>query len=153
MGWKFTDTEHKCFLEKLPKSSSQFFCGINPRACIWDLYSKSKSFCQISKIFVGYYKCGPSGKNKTIITEKIYLHNTVQKTEFSVKDLFSKCEQICSFLRIWSQLLKKSYPENFIFCAVYRAFMKKVFTKLSLFKNKFCKCFLNTLLSMIYLYV
>ena len=29
-----------------------------------------------------------------------------------------KCDQIRSFLRIWSHLLKKSLMENFIFCAV-----------------------------------
>ena len=38
--------------------------------------------------------------------------------KFSIKDFFSKCDQICSFLRIWSHLLKKSLMENFIFCAV-----------------------------------
>ena len=41
-----------------------------------------------------------------------------QKMKFSIKDLFSKCDQICSFLRIWSHLLKKSLMENFIFRAV-----------------------------------
>ena len=43
---------------------------------------------------------------------------TTQKMKFSVKDFFSKCEQIRSKLRIWSHLLKKSLMENFIFCAV-----------------------------------
>ena len=38
--------------------------------------------------------------------------------KFSIKDFFSKCEQICSFLRIWSHPLKKSLMGNFIFCAV-----------------------------------
>ena len=38
--------------------------------------------------------------------------------KFSIKDLFSKCDQIRSFLWIWSDLLKKSLMENFIFCAV-----------------------------------
>ena len=33
-------------------------------------------------------------------------------------DLFSKCDQIPSFLRIWSYLLKKSLTEGFIFRAV-----------------------------------
>ena len=38
--------------------------------------------------------------------------------KFSIKDFFSKCDQIRSFLRIWSHLLKKSLIESFIFCAV-----------------------------------
>ena len=43
---------------------------------------------------------------------------TAQKMKFSVKDFFSKCGQIRSFLRIWSYLLKKSVMENFIsFCS------------------------------------
>ena len=41
-----------------------------------------------------------------------------QKMKFSIKDFFSKCDQIRSFQRIWSPLLKKSLMENFIFCAV-----------------------------------
>ena len=38
--------------------------------------------------------------------------------KFSIKDFFSKCDKIRSFLRIWSHLLKTSLMENFIFCAV-----------------------------------
>ena len=33
---------------------------------------------------------------------------TTQKMKFSIKDFFSKRDQIFSFLRIWSHLLKKS---------------------------------------------
>ena len=39
--------------------------------------------------------------------------------KFSIKDFFSKCDQIRSFLPIWSHLLKKSLMEKFSFCAVY----------------------------------
>ena len=42
--------------------------------------------------------------------------------KFSIKDFFSKCNQILSFLsslQIWLHLVKKSLMENFIFCAVY----------------------------------
>ena len=35
--------------------------------------------------------------------------------KFSIKDFFSKCDQIRRKLRIWSHLLKKSLLENFIF--------------------------------------
>ena len=38
--------------------------------------------------------------------------------KFSIKDFFSKCEEIRWKLRIWSRLLKKSFMDNFIFCAV-----------------------------------
>ena len=34
--------------------------------------------------------------------------------KFSIKDFLSKYDQIRSFLRIWSHLLKKSLVENFI---------------------------------------
>ena len=42
---------------------------------------------------------------------------TAQKMNFSIKDFFSKYDQIRSVLRIWSHLLKKSFMENFIFYA------------------------------------
>ena len=38
--------------------------------------------------------------------------------KFFIKDFSSKCDQIRSFLRIWSHLLEKSLMENFIFRAV-----------------------------------
>ena len=38
----------------------------------------------------------------------------------SIKDFFSKCDQMRSFLRIWSHLLKKSLTENLIFCADWK---------------------------------
>ena len=52
------------------------------------------------------------------IQESLRSENTAQKMKFSIKDLFSKCDQIRRKLRIWSHLLKKSLMENFIFCAV-----------------------------------
>ena len=39
--------------------------------------------------------------------------------KFSIKGFFSICDQIRSFLRIWSHLQKKSLMENFILCAVF----------------------------------
>ena len=38
--------------------------------------------------------------------------------KFSVKDFFSKYDQLHRKLRIWSYLLKKSLMENFMFCVV-----------------------------------
>ena len=48
----------------------------------------------------------------------ILVNYTAQKMKFSIKDFFSKCDQIRSFLQIWSHLMKKFLMENFIFCAV-----------------------------------
>ena len=41
-----------------------------------------------------------------------------QKMKFSMKDFFSKCDQIRKILPIWSYLHKESLTENFIFCEV-----------------------------------
>ena len=38
--------------------------------------------------------------------------------KFSIKDFFIKCDQVRRKLRIWSHLQKKSFMENFIFCAL-----------------------------------
>ena len=43
-----------------------------------------------------------------------------KKWSFSLRLFYSKCDQIRSYLQIWSHLLKKSLIENFIFCAVKR---------------------------------
>ena len=45
-----------------------------------------------------------------------YRSNTAQKLKFSIKDFFSKCDQI----RSWSHALKKLLMENFIFCAALK---------------------------------
>ena len=44
-----------------------------------------------------------------------------QKMKFSIKDFFRKCDQIRSFLSIWSHLMKKFLMENFSFYAVVGA--------------------------------
>ena len=41
-----------------------------------------------------------------------------KKVKFSFKDFFSKCDQIRSFVRVGSRLLKKSLMKNFIFCTM-----------------------------------
>ena len=40
---------------------------------------------------------------------------TEQKMKFSIKDVFSKCDQIRSFLWMWRHLLKKALMKNYIF--------------------------------------
>ena len=56
----------------------------------------------------------------SIMSRKEKTNITAQKMKFSVKDFFSKCDQICKKFRIWSHLLKKSLLENFISYAVYQ---------------------------------
>ena len=70
--------------------------------------------CPIEKFQVAFGVRGDWDKEAKYKTTKI----TTQKNNFSIKVFFSKCDQIRSFLRIWSHLLKKSWMENFIFCAV-----------------------------------
>ena len=54
------------------------------------------------------------------------IHDTVQKMKFSIRDFFSKCDHVRSFLLTGSHLLKKSLTENFVFCALNNArFQKK----------------------------
>ena len=49
-------------------------------------------------------------KIKYLHVTKIHLLNrgaaTAQKMKFFIKSFFSKCDQICSFLRVWPHLLK-----------------------------------------------
>ena len=52
--------------------------------------------------------------------------NTAQKIKFSIMNFFSKCDQILSFLRIWSHLVEKSLMENFIFCAMRTSHLRGI---------------------------
>ena len=42
--------------------------------------------------------------------------DNAQKMKISIKDFFSKCDQIRRKLRMWSHLLKKFLVEIFFFC-------------------------------------
>ena len=58
--------------------------------------------------------------------------------KFSIKDFFSKSDQIRSFLRIRPHLVKKPLMENFIFCAVVDQTFK---AKLNYFCFKKCMAY------------
>ena len=58
------------------------------------------------------------GKERQKVNETFLTLDTSQKMNFSIKDFFSKCDQIRRKLEIWSNLWKKSLMENRIFCAV-----------------------------------
>ena len=71
----------------------------------------------------------PMGQSKAIKQNWTGPTNfTAQKMKFSIKDFFSKCGQIRSFLRIWLHLQEKSLMENFIFCAVLYQFLRTIFS-------------------------
>ena len=68
-----------------------------------------------------YYKVRQVLQSVTVVTKwdvtllsdfRIF---NAQNLNFSIKDFFSKCDQIRSFLLIWSNLLKKSLMEYLIF--------------------------------------
>ena len=72
------------------------------------------------------------------------LCDTTQKMKFSIKDFFSKYDQIRRKLRIWSHLLKISLMENFTFCAVghvYVVFTSSSPPNISFDRNN--KCFIK----------
>ena len=56
--------------------------------------------------------------NQTLALGNLRSKNHCKKMKFSIKDFFSKCDQIHRKLQIWSHWLKKFVMENFIFCAV-----------------------------------
>ena len=55
--------------------------------------------------------------------------------KFSVKDFFSKYDQVRSLLRIWSHSLKKSSMENFILYSVTSAKLHQVTIKFHSFSK------------------
>ena len=65
--------------------------------------------------------------------------------KFSIKDFLSKCDQIGSFLQIWSHLLEKSLMESFIFCTVLVMNTSYHFTNIVLMKGfiSWSKKFMN----------
>ena len=58
----------------------------------------------------------PETKAEKNFTHRVFsFDSTAQKMKCSIKEFFSKCDQIPRKLRIWSHLLKKSLTGNFIF--------------------------------------
>ena len=55
----------------------------------------------------------------------VHAKRTAQKMKFSMNNFFSKCDQIHSFLRIWSHLPKNCLMEKLIFCAVAKSKFKQ----------------------------
>ena len=59
-------------------------------------------------------KMHPNGTNSSSCLNQMQMLRCTQK-KFSVKDFFSKCDQIRKKLWIWLHLLKKFLTESFIY--------------------------------------
>ena len=89
------------------------FLGLN----ILEHFSWTFNFCIAT---VSKYLCKVNNKdNRTMSIDVILVSFTARKMKFFIKDLFSKCDQICRKLRIWSHLPQKSLTENLIFCPAF----------------------------------
>ena len=58
------------------------------------------------KLFSLHFRCSRT------LNSGFWIHTKYKKKKISIKNFFSKCGQIRSFLRTWSHLLKKSFMEN-----------------------------------------
>ena len=75
------------------------------------------SRCQILETF--YTKIQAIDNAKLLHLRNIFSIFTAQKMKFSIKELFSKCGQIRSFLRIWSHLPKIPYWKTSFFVHLF----------------------------------
>ena len=73
--------------------------------------------------------------DKFIIFDSLIWTVTALKMKFSIKDFFSKCDQIRRKLQISLHLLKKSFMENFIFCVVFTGPHLEFFWVIPLFET------------------
>ena len=100
------------FRTSFPKNASEellLHFGLNSKGCrlkVVGLYPKPPWF---------YAKMSSPFISDLTVDLELPAKDTAQKMKFSIKDFFSKCNQIRDFLRIWSHWLKKPVMENFIF--------------------------------------
>ena len=108
---------------------------------------KNKNIKQVSdksvtRLFLcEFFVSNPHWKKNNWLENSFIYHFecAAQKMKFSIKDFFSKFDQIRSFLRIWSHLLKKSSMENFIYYAGFVYCWLKTYLKLLLnIRSIFC---------------
>ena len=83
-------------------SQTFFYTLLLPFPFRWDIYVGAM-------MTIRCLKRNNHKKNTRIWNIFFMLSNlvTAQEMKFSIKDFFNECDQICSFLRIWSHLLKK----------------------------------------------
>ena len=122
----FTNTFERQFpLHKmcLWSSSDPHFPTFGPdKLRIWALFTQCSILTNLLFFIYQLRSIKDFSIEKQFIGVKIvpdFTPTTPQKTKFSIQVFFSKFDQICRFLRIWSYLLKKFLTKNFIFCAVH----------------------------------
>ena len=76
-------------------------------------------FLYLFRKFTFFYFINHSHSLYIMVQGECLVFLSLQQMKFSIKDFFSKFDQICRFLRTWSHLLRKSWMEDFIFCALY----------------------------------
>ena len=105
------DKQIRCFLER--RQQALFNLRIFDHNSCW-FHNKTLQRCHALKTNKRkrYYK-GIVPQFEHSIFSPLILHK-----KFSIEDFLGKCNQIRSFLRIWSHLQKKSLMGNFIFCRV-----------------------------------
>ena len=114
------------------QDNTKLFCYVSKRP--WYIYMQNldyqhRSFVITSEVITHFvffcYEKGDSRPGRMFsfsfrsdLFKLLSWYHTAQKMKFSIKDFFSKCDQIRSFLQIWLHLPKKSLMKNFIFRAV-----------------------------------
>ena len=118
----FSQKKAWCFIGDL---FTGFFLWIwqdsNCKNHAWIIYvNKILSDECISTNWPGTRICGQERLFGTVIFNHVlmFTKRAAQRMKFSIKNFFSKCDQIRRKLRIWSHLLKKFLMENLSFCAV-----------------------------------
>ena len=113
MQMKFTKMKTKWFLHQQGCICSEM--NENNFISLREFWSRMHQWCHFV-IHYDYFIL--NSKIYYIISRVFFKENTAQKSKFSIKGFFSKREKIRRKLWIWSNCLKKSLMENFIFCAV-----------------------------------
>ena len=112
---------HLCVTRNKSDASVQHYWNKNNVKVFKLVYWTNKKISLVQtglQFHVTLVLCLTSGHTSIFCNTYIHFLGITAQKMFSIKDFFSKCDQIGRKLQIWSHLLKKSLMEKFIFCAV-----------------------------------
>ena len=117
---RLKELQHEYFHVKFLKFSQQIsFRALAPVDWFWKIKLPAKKERSIMSIIIFFYSCSNTFfidlTGKKIMSMLIKTNESLHKKMFSIKEFFSKCDQIRSFLRMWSHLLKKKLYEKLYF--------------------------------------